>query len=70
MSTRMATSIWPSFVSRSSSRSTRLFNTMLEWRARSRERHALSQLDDRMLRDIGLTRADVHREATKPFWRA
>jgi uncharacterized protein YjiS (DUF1127 family) len=26
-------------------------------------------LDDRMLRDIGLARADVENEAGKPFWR-
>ena len=26
-------------------------------------------LSDHMLRDIGLTRADVFAEATKPFWR-
>ena len=36
---------------------------------RRRERQALLRLDDRMLRDIGLTRVDVMREADKPFWR-
>ena len=36
---------------------------------RQRQRRALLRLDDRMLRDIGLTRADVEREADKPFWR-
>ncbi|MGI9507491.1 MAG: DUF1127 domain-containing protein [Geminicoccaceae bacterium] len=35
---------------------------------RFRQRRALSFLDDRMLRDIGLTRLDVEREITKPFW--
>lgn len=35
---------------------------------RFRQRRALSQLDDRMLRDIGLTRLDVEQEITKPFW--
>lgn len=35
---------------------------------RFRQRRALGQLDDRMLRDIGLTRLDVEQEITKPFW--
>jgi uncharacterized protein YjiS (DUF1127 family) len=36
---------------------------------RSRQRRRLGELDDRMLRDIGLTRADAWAEAQKPFWR-
>ncbi len=40
------------------------------WRERARKRHLLASLDDRMLRDIGLTRAEVMSEASKPFWRA
>jgi uncharacterized protein YjiS (DUF1127 family) len=28
----------------------------------------LQQLDDRMLRDIGLSRSDVERECAKRFW--
>jgi uncharacterized protein YjiS (DUF1127 family) len=39
------------------------------WRDRSRQRQALLRLDDHMLRDIGLSGADVEREASKPFWR-
>lgn len=35
---------------------------------RTRQRRHLLQLDDRLLKDIGLTRADVAREAAKPFW--
>lgn len=35
----------------------------------SRQRRHLSMLDDRLLRDIGLTRRDVDVEAAKPFWR-
>lgn len=46
----------------------RLFTTLLEWQERARQRRQLPQLDDRMLRDIGLSRADVSREAGKPFW--
>jgi uncharacterized protein YjiS (DUF1127 family) len=39
------------------------------WRDRARERRQLQCLNDHMLRDIGLTRADVFAEASKPFWR-
>lgn len=41
-----------------------------EWRRRSRERAQLACLDERMLRDIGVSRGDVLREINKPFWRA
>jgi uncharacterized protein YjiS (DUF1127 family) len=34
----------------------------------ARQRRALARLDDRALRDIGLTRADVEAETAKPFW--
>ncbi len=40
-----------------------------KWRHRSRSRAALATLDDRMLKDIGITRIDVWREVNKPFWR-
>ena len=36
---------------------------------RSRQRHILETLDDAMLRDLGLSRADVMRESAKPCWR-
>jgi uncharacterized protein YjiS (DUF1127 family) len=39
-----------------------------EWRRRSQSRSELQFLSDQSLRDIGLTRCEVHREATKPFW--
>jgi uncharacterized protein YjiS (DUF1127 family) len=42
--------------------------TILFWRVLARGRRHLAALDDRMLRDIGLTRADVDREYRKPFW--
>ena len=38
------------------------------WRERARGRHLLLQLDDRMLRDVGLSRSDVDRECAKHFW--
>jgi uncharacterized protein YjiS (DUF1127 family) len=43
--------------------------TLGEWRRRNREREELAALDDRMLKDIGLTRADAEFLSNKPFWR-
>lgn len=36
---------------------------------RGRQRRALGALDDRLLRDVGLTPAEARRECAKPFWR-
>ena len=44
--------------------------TLLIWQERDRQRHALAQLDARMLKDIGLSRAEVVLELRKPFWHA
>jgi uncharacterized protein YjiS (DUF1127 family) len=41
----------------------------LIWLERARQRRQLRELSDAMLRDIGLTRADVWAESEKPFWR-
>jgi uncharacterized protein YjiS (DUF1127 family) len=38
------------------------------WRERGRQRRDLARLNDRLLRDIGLTRADVEGEIVKRFW--
>ena len=43
--------------------------TLREWRRRSRARTELAALDDRTLKDIGLTRPDAEFLANKPFWR-
>ncbi len=48
----------------------RTFGTLLLWQRRANERHALAHLDDRILRDLGLNRAEVAWESRKPFWRA
>ena len=48
----------------------RRFSAMIrEWRIHARSRRELLALDDRMLKDIGITRIDAQREAAKPFWR-
>jgi len=46
-----------------------VFATIGEWRRRSRDRAELARLDDRMLKDIGLTRSDRAFLAGKWFWR-
>jgi uncharacterized protein YjiS (DUF1127 family) len=45
--------------------------TLRIWSARSRQRKALRDVarQGHLLNDIGLTRAQALREATKPFWR-
>jgi uncharacterized protein YjiS (DUF1127 family) len=45
-----------------------LLRRFLAWRDRARSRDLLLQLDDRMLRDVGLSRSDVDRECAKHFW--
>ena len=47
----------------------RVFASLRECRRRSRDRAELARFDERMLSDIGITRADVWREINKPFWR-
>ena len=47
----------------------RLFGWLVVWSERHRERVRLRDLDDRRLRDLGLTREAVEREAGRPFWR-
>jgi uncharacterized protein YjiS (DUF1127 family) len=47
----------------------RLWRRLERWGARRRQRRALRRLDGRALQDLGLSRADVEREAAKPFWR-
>jgi uncharacterized protein YjiS (DUF1127 family) len=46
----------------------RACDLILTWQERARQRRELALLNDYMLRDIGLSRADVLAEATKRFW--
>ncbi len=43
---------------------------ILTWQQRARERRHLASMDEHGLKDIGLTKVDVLREADKPFWQA
>jgi len=40
-----------------------------QWYAVYRQRRDLLSLDDAMLKDIGISRADAIEEGRKPFWR-
>jgi uncharacterized protein YjiS (DUF1127 family) len=44
-------------------------DTVLTWQERERQRRQLMALDDRLLADLGMTRADAVGEYRKPFWR-
>jgi uncharacterized protein YjiS (DUF1127 family) len=46
------------------------FDALATWQRRHRDRLHLLSLDDHMLHDIGISLADVEREASKPFWRS
>ncbi|TPM35584.1 DUF1127 domain-containing protein [Mesorhizobium sp. B2-3-4] len=41
---------------------------LTRWHDRYRQRCDLREIDDHLLRDIGLTRQDVRRECAKSFW--
>ncbi len=48
----------------------RIVEIFTTWQRRSTQRTALRDFDDRLLRDCGLSRAQVLWEINKPFWRA
>jgi len=41
----------------------------LRWRRNSITRRQLAGMSNHMLKDIGISRADVVNEVTKPFWK-
>lgn len=47
----------------------RALATIHTWHRRAVERHQLAALDERTLKDIGITRADALYLGSKPFWR-
>lgn len=46
----------------------RLVTLLQDWHEHARSRRLLRSLDDRLLRDVGLSRADAEREGLRPFW--
>ena len=46
----------------------RLARLLCIWALRRRDRLTLAELDDRLLRDIGIDRHEALREAARPFW--
>ena len=46
-----------------------LAQTIASWLDRDRQRHDLADLDEHLLRDIGVTPTEAASEAAKPFWR-
>ena len=47
-----------------------LVATVREWLRRSRTRDEIAELDEHLLRDIGLTRYDAVLESRKHFWQS
>jgi uncharacterized protein YjiS (DUF1127 family) len=47
----------------------RVVEALLAWHDRARERRALLELSDQMLKDLGISRAQAEGEAARPFWR-
>ncbi len=44
-------------------------DVIYDWQYRACTRHQLMTMDDRLLKDMGLSRYDALREGGKPFWR-
>ena len=47
----------------------RLADLIQAWQQRGRERRQLDYLGDHLLKDMGISRADIEREVSKPAWR-
>ena len=47
----------------------RMIGLIESWAERRRQRRALLELSDALLKDVGLARSDAEIEACKPFWR-
>jgi uncharacterized protein YjiS (DUF1127 family) len=48
----------------------RMASALRLWRQRSRQRRTLAELDERLLRDIGVNRLAARQECNKWFWQA
>lgn len=47
-----------------------LVDVVMTWHERSRQRRALQGSHARLLRDMGISQAELLEEVAKPFWRA
>ncbi|RKQ73542.1 DUF1127 domain-containing protein [Oceanibaculum indicum] len=47
-----------------------IVDLLVAWQERATQRHHLAGLDERGLKDVALSRADIAPEIAKPFWRA
>ena len=47
-----------------------LWETLVTWQERANQRGHLASLEGRLLKDMGISRADAESEAAKPFWRS
>ncbi len=47
-----------------------MLEAVQQWSDRRRQREALDLLDERLLKDAGLSRIDADREVRKSFWQA
>ncbi|WP_119168628.1 DUF1127 domain-containing protein [Algihabitans albus] len=43
---------------------------LIRWQERAEQRYALAELDDRLLRDVGIDRIAARQESRKHFWQA
>ncbi len=66
---RPKTTFFPFFTLVWTSAYARLAAILTEWAQRGASRRALRDLDEHMLRDIGITAQEAKREASVPFWR-
>ncbi len=48
---------------------TRILDQIAAWQDQARGRRELAQMSDALLHDIGISRRDAIKEASKPFWR-
>ncbi|MCC6468930.1 MAG: DUF1127 domain-containing protein [Alphaproteobacteria bacterium] len=48
----------------------RFLGRLVEWQDRARARRLLADIDERLLADMGIGRAEAFMEAEKPFWRS
>jgi len=46
-----------------------LMGLLVTWQRRASSRRMLAGMDNRQLRDMGLTREQAHQESSRPFWR-